>query len=212
MVRGRAAAAHLPCPAQHHTRRRFCLPGENISEFSSFSLVLTDLTESLERKSEEEEALRANYDVMRQQMELLRAAAHAKLGLPPPEPEHPPPEEAGNSRDPLNGAADENAAPQQADAVPAGDAPSAQCDAAMPSSVSAEKPPSLPKPLADVLREPLERGKVTLKKLDEAAAKKIDEAREALERSRDGFARGLSDALSRLQPELEQQKTRGSAR
>ena len=55
----------------------------------------------------------------------------------------------------------------------------------------------LPKPLADALREPL-------RALDEAATK-------AIERGREGLARGLSDALSRLRPEDVQAETKSKA-
>jgi len=189
-------------PARHS-------PQQKLTHNARSLLSRAALTLALEHKNEDTARLRANHETMREQLQVLRKAAIAKLGLPAEEP--------APSEEPAAAAATQEPA---AAVVASDDAPldlsddrfltprnraSAADEARLPVNEPepAAVPLPLPKPLAEVLREPLRalddaatkaRASVPLRALDEAASK----ARATFEREREGLARGLSDALSRL--------------
>ena len=162
------------------------------------------LTLTLERKDEDTAALRANHETMRQKIFLLRKTALVKLGLPAEQPAAASPEEPA-------GATPQSDAPLDLSSedlvTPRNRAYNADDEVLLRHlPVHEPMPLPLPKPLAEVLREPLRaldeaatkaRASVPLRALDEAATK----ARDSFEREREGLARGLSDALSRLRSE-----------
>ena len=147
-----------------------------------------DLTLTLERKSEEHQALHSTYVTMQEQMQSLRAAAFARLGLP---------EDEAHTTDAPSAHQENQPAVEATDAVAPTDSVPTRPQATANAKLTEAFAKPLPKPLADALREPL-------RALDEAATK-------AIERGREGLARGLSDALSRLRPEDVQAEAKSKA-
>lgn len=177
------------------------------ARFSFAALTLT-----LERKEEDTAQLQANYETMREQMKLLRAAALAKLGLPAEQPEPAATVEAPAAEAPADvsdAMPEAYVAKNAAFAATLADVLTPRNDDALAATADAPPlPQPMPKPLVDALREPLRaldeaatraRALPPLRALDEAASK----ARATFEREREGLARGLSGALARLRPERE---------
>ena len=134
---------------------------------------------------------------MREQMLSLKRAAYAKLGLPAPEEEPSAAHAESGSEPPATAEVDDEVIVIDENRTPnAAYKPGAEASLNARLAQALRQPP-LPKPLADALREPLQ-------KLDVAATKRLDEAKDAIERGREGLARGLSDALARMRPVLEE--------
>lgn len=141
---------------------------------------LESLQEELDKKSEEHEALHANYLLMHEQMLALRAAALKKLGQE--EPEAPVEISESAEEDAATGAPAENEQPPQPE----------------PPASSDLLKQVLNRPLPQPLANALEAARQPLKALE---ARK-DQLNEAATKARDGLARGLSDLAGRLPESL----------
>ena len=142
---------------------------------------LESLQEELDKKSEEHEALHANYLLMHEQMLALRAAALKKLGQ-----EEEPPVEISDEPE------------EETEEAAATGAPAEASDIVQPPASSDLLKQVLNRPLPQPLANALEAARQPLKALE---ARK-DQLNEAATKARDGLARGLSDLAGRLPESL----------